>query len=54
MRIPYEGVCACCDRCGGEIYEGEGYYCINGEVVCEDCLADYARSLLAPYYEGGV
>ena len=49
----FEGVCACCDQCGGEIYCGEGYYRINGENVCEDCFVDYARSLLRPFLLGG-
>ena len=37
----FEGVCACCDQCGGEIYCGEEYYRINGENVCEDCFVDW-------------
>lgn len=51
--IPYEPVCACCDCCGGEIYTGEEYHCINGETVCSDCFPDFARSLLRPYVRGG-
>ena len=45
-----EGIC---DQCGGEIYCGEEYYCINGENVCEDCFVDYARILLRPFLLGG-
>ena len=49
MRFPriYEedGCCtaAVCDLCGGEIYQGQSYYRINGRTVCRDCLADYAK-----------
>lgn len=51
--MPYEGVCACCDRCGGEIYRDEDYYCINGEIICEDCFPRFARILLRPFMIGG-
>ena len=53
MRFPriYEedGCCtaAVCDLCGGEIYQGQSYYRINGRTVCRDCLADYAGSYVA-------
>ena len=53
MRFPriYEedGCCtaAVCDLCGGEIYQGQAYYRINGRTVCRDCLADYAESYFA-------
>ena len=49
----FDGVCACCDQCGGEIYTGEEYYRINGENVCEDCFCDFARTLLRPFLLGG-
>ena len=38
-----------CEMCGGEIYRGEAYYYINGDAVCRDCLADYARRVFAPF-----
>lgn len=38
-----------CDLCGGELYRGERYYRINGEVICRDCLAAYARQFFAPF-----
>lgn len=59
MRFPlmYEEdgstVRAVCDLCGGEIYQEETFYRVDGETVCEDCVADYARGLLAPFREGG-
>lgn len=49
----FDGVCTCCDQCGGEICCGEEYYRINGENVCEDCFCDYARFLLRPFLVGG-
>ena len=30
-----------CMICGGGIYEGEAYYNINGDIVCEEHLKDY-------------
>ena len=38
-----------CDLCGGEIYRGRRYYRINGQTVCPDCLADYARAVFAGF-----
>lgn len=32
-----------CALCGGELYRGQICYDINGERICQDCLADYAR-----------
>ena len=47
---PYEGgASAECALCGGEIYQGEAYYYINGQALCRDCLADYAERMLAPF-----
>ena len=48
MRFPriYEedGCCTAaeCDLCGGEIYRGRRYYCINGQTV-------YARAAFAGF-----
>lgn len=55
MRFPriYEedGCCTAaeCDLCGGEIYRGRRYYRINGQTVCPDCLADYARAVFTGF-----
>lgn len=57
MRFPLlrdeEGnaVRAVCDLCGSEIYEEEAFYRVNGENICDDCVADYARHLLARFRE---
>jgi hypothetical protein len=29
-----------CCQCGGEIYEGDEFYDINGEKWCEECVHD--------------
>lgn len=61
MRFPlrYEedgrAVRTICDVCGGEIDWDEAFYRVDGETVCEDCVGDYARQILAPFrQEGGV
>ena len=33
-----------CRLCGGELYLGECCYLLEGELVCDRCLADYARA----------
>ncbi len=44
---PEEKVVGYCGCCGGEIYEGELYYAIEGEQIHEDCLGDYAKKHFA-------
>lgn len=44
---PEDKVFAMCDHCGGEIYEGEEYYEIDGDLIHEDCLLDYVKENLA-------
>ena len=44
-----EEIVARCDTCEFELYRGETYYQINGEVICEDCLGEFAVRLLAPF-----
>ena len=36
-------VMAYCEGCGGEIYEGEDVYCVNGDIIHADweCLVLY-------------
>ena len=38
-----------CGLCGGEIYRGEEYYQVNGQVFCTGCLEDFAKSWFAPF-----
>lgn len=42
VEPPEDVIFAYCDYCGGEIYEGETYYAIDGENICTDCLRDFA------------
>lgn len=44
---PEEVVVAHCDCCGDEIYEGEDVYEIDGDLIHEDCLWDYAKRRFA-------
>lgn len=59
MRFPllYEEngctVRAVCDLCGGEIGWEEPFYRMDGENVCDDCVGDYARQILAPFRQEG-
>lgn len=41
--------CAVCSRCRGELFWGEEVWRLNGETVCSDCFADFARAELAPF-----
>lgn len=29
-----------CDWCGGQIYDGDEYFDIHGEIICFDCATD--------------
>lgn len=44
---------AICDLCGGEIYMEEDFYRVDGENICENCVEDYARHILAPFRQEG-
>lgn len=37
-----------CALCLGEIYCGEYYYALEGQMICEHCLEGYARRYFAP------
>ena len=49
----FDGVAVQCQCCDGEIYQGENYYFINGDIFCEDCLEDYARRYFTPFLVEG-
>lgn len=34
------GVYTTCDWCGAEIFIGDHYFNIHGEILCEDCVDD--------------
>ena len=38
-----------CSLCGGELYQGDVCYVINGAVVCRSCLGDYAEQVFAAH-----
>ncbi len=42
-----ERIFAYCEHCGGEIYDGEDYYEIDGDCIHEDCFYEYIRELYA-------
>jgi len=33
-----------CDNCNGDIHVGETYYEIDGETICEECIAAVVQS----------
>jgi len=37
-----------CSLCRGELYAGDGYFELEGRVVCEDCLGRWAKLYFAP------
>lgn len=39
-----------CDLCGDEIFEGDYYYDLNGEVICENCV-ESARKVAGVNYD---
>lgn len=41
-----------CIYCGRPIYPGDGFYELEGNVVCEDCLLDYAQRLKKHFVSG--
>lgn len=53
LEPPEDKVFCYCDYCGGEIYEGEDIYEIDGDIIHEDCLLDYAKDKLAVRREAG-
>ena len=48
IGLPLEGVLRC-TLCGAEIPQGESYWHCNGQSICGVCLAEFARTELAPY-----
>ena len=44
LEPPEEKPVSRCDFCDGEIYEGDAVYRIDGELIHEDCLEDFARN----------
>lgn len=42
LEPPKDKIFDYCAHCGGEIYEGETVYNIDGQLIHEDCLHDFA------------
>ena len=40
MKVKDE-VIGCCDDCGSEIYAGEEYIEVKGQLICKDCVYNY-------------
>ncbi len=51
LEPPEDVVVAHCDYCGGEIYEGERHYVIDGKRIHEDCLGDFAKDYFSDCVE---
>lgn len=34
-----------CEDCGGGIFEGDRYYSVNGEILCEECMEEKYKRL---------
>lgn len=41
-----------CGNCNGDLYEGDTIYKIDGDTVCEECLADYFDWAKTTVYKG--
>lgn len=41
-------VCAYCAECDGEVYREEIVYEIDGEVICEECIGEFAKKYFSP------
>ena len=42
-----------CGLCGREIWPGEGFYQVNGEIFCRHCLERYAEQFFAGFFREG-
>ncbi len=47
IEPPEDIIFGYCAFCGGEIYDGETIYRIDGDYIHEDCLADFAKKYFA-------
>ncbi len=45
LNPPEDRVYALCDYCNGEIYSGEDYYDIDGDMIHGDCFYKYCQEL---------
>ena len=47
LEPPEDKIFGYCDHCGGEIYEGDTVYDIDGQRIHVDCLEDFVRGYFA-------
>ncbi len=47
LEPPDDVIVGRCDYCGGEIYEGEDVYEIDGDIIHEECLLDFVKNRIA-------
>ena len=52
-RFDRERAVAECGLCGREIWPEEGFYQVNGEIFCRDCLERYAEQFFAGFFREG-
>ena len=52
-RFDRDRAVAECGLCGREIWPGEGFYQVNGEIFCRDCLEKYAEQFFAGFFREG-
>ncbi len=51
LEPPDDIIVGYCNQCGGEIYDGETVYRIDGQRIHEDCLGDFAKKYFAACQE---
>lgn len=47
LEPPEDKPVSYCGFCGGEVYEGDTVYRIDGQLIHEDCLEDFAKDYFA-------
>lgn len=47
-RDEIEPVCTC-SECDGEIYEGDTYYEVKGNIYCEECMEGFKKEAERDY-----
>ncbi len=52
-RFDRDRAAAECGLCGREIWPEEGFYQVNGEIFCRDCLERYAEQFFAGFFREG-
>jgi formylmethanofuran dehydrogenase subunit E len=43
LHPDYERPVTHCDRCKEDIYKGDAYYRLEAEIICPNCLEDWAE-----------